>query len=155
MISLPSDLEIAQTRLFNAPRALVFRACTDPALIPQWWGGRESTTTVDQMDLRPGGRWRFVSRDAAGHEFAFRGEYREITPPARIVQTFEWEELPGHISVETMTLEEENGQTRMTVTSRFETVEDRDGMLASGMEEGARETWDRLAELLARSGNPA
>ena len=149
-ITLPSDREIAQTRVFDAPRALVFQAHTDPTLIPQWWGRRNDTTTVDQMDLRPGGAWRFITRGDDGDENAFHGVYREIVPPARLVQTFEWEGLPGHVSVETMTLEEQDGQTKMTVTSRFDTVEDRDGMLGSGMEEGASETWVRLAELLAQ-----
>lgn len=148
VITLPSDREIAHTRIFAAPRDRVFQVCTDPALIPQWWGPRRHTTTVDQMDVRPGGVWRFVTRDAAGHEEAFHGEYREIVPPARLVQTFEWEGLPGHVAVETLTLEEQDGQTKMTVTSRFDTVEDRDGMLESGMDDGARETWDRLAALL-------
>src|SRR5690242_4556598 len=128
-LTLPSDREVAQTRVFDAPRALVFKACTDPALIPQWWGRRTDTTTVDQMDVRPGGAWRFVTRDADGREDAFHGEFREIVPPARLVQTFEWEGLPGHVSVDTMTLEEHDGKTTMTVTSRFDTVEDRDGML--------------------------
>ena len=138
------------TRVFDAPRDLVFKAVTDPTMIPQWWGPRRLTTTVDQLDLRPGGVWRFVQHDAEGNEYAFHGVYQEIVPPERIVQTFEWEGLPGHVSVETMTLEAHDGKTTMTARSVFATAEDRDGMLQSGMEEGARETWDRLAELLAR-----
>jgi uncharacterized protein YndB with AHSA1/START domain len=150
VFTTPSEQTLMLTRVFNAPRALVWKAVTDPALIAQWWGRRHSTTTVDQMDLRPGGGWRFVTRDPDGSEEAFHGEYREIVPPERLVQTFEWEGLPGHVSVETLTLEEQDGQTRMTATSSFPTVEDRDGMIASGMEEGARETWDRLAALVER-----
>jgi uncharacterized protein YndB with AHSA1/START domain len=149
-VTLPSEREIVMTRVFDAPRDLVFKAVTDPTMIPQWWGPRRLTTTVDQLDLRPGGGWRFVQHDAEGNEYAFHGVYQEIVPPERIVQTFEWEGLPGHVSVETMTLEAHDGKTTMTARSVFATAEDRDGMLQSGMEEGARETWDRLAELLAR-----
>jgi uncharacterized protein YndB with AHSA1/START domain len=149
-ITTPSDLEIAMSRVFDAPRELVWKAHTDAALIPQWWGSRTATTTVDQMDARPGGKWRFVTRRDDGSEDAFRGEFRELVPFERVVQTFEWEGLPGHVTVETLTLEDLGGKTRVTNTSRFDTVEDRDGMLGSGIEEGGRETWDRLAELLAQ-----
>jgi uncharacterized protein YndB with AHSA1/START domain len=153
-VTLPAEREIQITRVFDAPRELVFKAVTDPALIPQWWGPRRMTTIVDYMDVRPGGKWRFINRDTDGTEHAFRGEFREIVPPERVVQTFEWEGLPGHISVDTMTLEEHDGKTLMTARSVFATVEDRDGMYQSGMAEGARETYDRLAELLA-SGSVA
>jgi uncharacterized protein YndB with AHSA1/START domain len=141
------DREIVFSHEFDAPRELVFKAITDPALIPNWWGPRRYTTIVDKMDVRPGGAWRFINRGPDG-EHAFRGEYREIVPPERIVQTFEWEGLPGHISVETMVLEEHGGRTRITGTSVFDTKEDRDGMLETGAESGARETWERFAELL-------
>jgi uncharacterized protein YndB with AHSA1/START domain len=144
-----SDREFVMSRVFDAPRDLVFRACTDPALIPQWWGPRRMTTLVDQMDVRPGGAWRFVQTDADGSVYAFRGEYREVVPPERMVQTFEWEGMPGHISVETMTLEELDGKTRMTTHAVYATAEDAQGVVQSGMEEGARETWERLAELLS------
>lgn len=142
------DREIFSSRDFDAPRELVFKALTDPTLIPNWWGPRRYTTIVDKMEVRPGGKWRFINRGPEG-EHAFNGEYREIVPPQRIVQTFEWEGLPGHISVETLTLEEIDGKTRMTATSVFETKEDRDGMWESGAESGARETWDRFAEVLS------
>lgn len=144
----PTDLEIVVTRVFDAPRELVFKAMTDPELIPRWWGPRNHTTTVDTMDVRLGGAWRFLCRDSDGTEYAFRGEIREITPPERIVQTFEFEGMPGSISVETLTLEEHDGKTMVTVTSLFDTVEERDGMLQSGMQEGASQTYDRLADLL-------
>jgi uncharacterized protein YndB with AHSA1/START domain len=148
MLTLPSDRSLALTRVYDAPRELVFRAYTDPQAIPQWYGPRGFTTVVDQMDVHPGGRWRFLQRDADGNEHAFRGEYREILPPERLVSTFEWEGLPGHISVETATFEEHNGQTRVIVVSVFDSVEDRDGMLQSGMESGAVDTCDRLEEYL-------
>lgn len=147
-MSIASDREIVMTRTFDAPRDLVWRAYTDPDLISHWWGPRHLTTTVDTLDLRPGGAWRVVQRDADGNVYAFRGEYREIVAPERLVYTFEWEGLPGHIVVDTVTLTERDGTTTVVVTSLFQSVEDRDGMLQSGMEQGAVESWDRLAELL-------
>lgn len=147
-LTLPSDREIVLTRVFDAPRELVWKACTDPKAIPRWWGPRRHTTTVAKMDVRPGGAWRFVSRDPDGSEYGFRGEYREVVPPERVVQTFEFEGMPGHVSVDTITLAEHQGKTTLTSTSVFDSVEDRDGMLQSGMEEGVRETYDRLAEYL-------
>jgi uncharacterized protein YndB with AHSA1/START domain len=104
--------------------------------------------TSCQIDFRPGGTWRFVMRDPDGKEYAFRGEYREIVPPERVVQTFEFEGMPGAVSVETMALSERGGKTTVTATSRFDSIEARDGMLNSGMETGAAETYDRLEELL-------
>jgi uncharacterized protein YndB with AHSA1/START domain len=150
--STPSDREIVMTRIFDAPRELVFKAYTDPNAIPQWWGPRRYTTTVDQMDVRPGGAWRFVNQGPDGSEFAFRGEYREIIPPERLVYTFEFEGMPGHILVETITFEEHDGKTTLTNTSLFDSIEERDGMLASGMTEGATESMDRLAEYLHSVG---
>jgi uncharacterized protein YndB with AHSA1/START domain len=148
MLTLPSDTSLALTRVYDAPRELVFRAYTDPQSYPHWWGPRGVTTRVDVMEPRPGGRWRFVTRDAEGREDAFRGEYREIVPNERIVATFEWEGLPGHISVETARFEEHNGGTRVITTSVFDSMADRDGMIQSGMEGGASQTYDRLAEYL-------
>ena len=148
-LSLPSDREIVGSRIMDAPPELVFKAYTDPDLIPRWWGPRRYATTVDKMDLRPGGVWRFVHRAADGGEYAFNGVYREIVPPKRLVYTFNYEGAPGHEAVETVTFEEaEGGKTRMTDHLLFETREERDGMLNSGMEEGAAETIDRLVELL-------
>lgn len=148
-VSTPSDREIQMERVLDAPRELVFKALTDPELIPKWWGRRKDTTTVDKMEVRPGGAWRFTTTADDGDNHAFRGEIREIVPPERIVQTFEWEGLPGHISVDTLTLEEQDGKTKVMIVSTFDSTEDRDGMLQSGMEGGANETWDRLEELLA------
>jgi uncharacterized protein YndB with AHSA1/START domain len=148
-VSTPSDREIQMERVLDAPRELVFKALTDPELIPKWWGRRKDTTTVDKMEVRPGGAWRFTTTADDGDNHAFRGEIREIIPPERVVQTFEWEGLPGHISVDTLTLEEQDGKTKVTIVSTFDSTEDRDGMLQSGMEGGANESWDRLEELLA------
>jgi uncharacterized protein YndB with AHSA1/START domain len=147
-ITTPSDLEIQMTRTFNAPRELVFRAMTERDLMALWWGPRRYTTIIEKLEVRPGGQYRLLNRGADGEEYAFRGEFREIVPPERIVWTFEFEGMPGHISVETLTLEERNGQTTITSTSVFDNTEDRDGMLNSGMEEGAAESYDRLEELL-------
>ena len=147
-LTLPSDREIVSTRVFDALRELVWKAYTDPAAIPRWWGPRRHTTTVDKMDVRPGGAWRYVSRDADGNEYGFHGEYREVVPPERLVATFEFEPMPGHVSVETLTLVEHEGKTTLTNRSVFDSVEDRGGMLQSGMEAGLRETYDRLAEYI-------
>lgn len=147
-LTLPSDREIVMTRDFDAPRELVFKAYTDPKSIPQWWGPRGYTTTVDKMDVRPGGVWRFVQRNQDGNEFAFNGVYREIVPPERLVYTFEFEGMRGHVMLETVTFEEHDGKTKLTDKALFDNVEDRDGMLKSGMEQGAAETMDRFAELL-------
>ncbi len=136
--------------VFEAPRDRVFAVFTDPELIPEWWGLRDSTTIVDKMDVRTGGDWRFVSRDADGGETAFRGSYREISPPERVVQTFEWEGMPGYVCLETATFEDLGERTKLVTTSLFYTTEERDGMLGSGMEYGVNETYARLDELLAR-----
>jgi uncharacterized protein YndB with AHSA1/START domain len=138
-VTLPSEREIVLTREFDAPRELVFEAFSKPEHIAQGWGQRGSTMAVSDLDFRPGGAWRFVERAADGNEFGFRGEYREIVRPERIVWTFEFEGMPGHVSVETISFEELNqgSRTRITSTSVFDSVEDRDGMLQSGMEQGA------------------
>ncbi len=149
IISTPTDREIVSERVFEAPRERVFAVYTDPHTIPRWWGPRRMTTSVDEMDVRVGGKWRFTMREANGGEQGFRGVYREITPPERLVQTFEWEGLPGHVIVETVTFEDLDGRTKVTTTSLFHITDERDGMLASGIEGGLTETHDRLAELLA------
>jgi uncharacterized protein YndB with AHSA1/START domain len=149
-LTTPTDREIHVERVFDAPRDRVFAAFTDPKLIPEWWGPRDTTTVVDQMDVRPGGSWRFVIRNSDGSETGFRGTYREITPPERVVQTFEWEGMPGYVSVETATFEDLGDRTKVTTTSLFHTTEERDGMLESGMERGLNESYARLDDLLAR-----
>lgn len=149
-VRLISDREAELTRIFDAPRELVFRTMMDAALVPQWWGPRKYTTIVDTMDVRVGGRWRFGNVAADGGEHWFRGEYREIVPNERVVQTFEYEPFPG-ASVETMTLEDlGDGRTLVRVHAVYPSKEAADAMLQSGMEEGANETYDRLEELLGR-----
>jgi uncharacterized protein YndB with AHSA1/START domain len=149
-VTTPAEREIRIEREFDAPRDRVFAVYTDPELIPEWWGPRGTTTIVDKMDVRSGGDWRFIMRDSDGSESGFRGTYREVSPPDRIVQTFEWEGMPGYVSVETATFEDLGDRTKVTTTSVFHTVEERDGMLQSGMESGLSETYARLDELLAR-----
>jgi len=149
-VTTPAEREIHIERIFDAPRDRAFAVYTDPALIPEWWGPRGTTTVVDKMDVRTGGDWRFLSHDCDGGETAFRGTYREVSAPDRIVQTFEWEGMPGYISLETATFEDLGDRTKVTTTSLFHTTEERDGMLGSGMEGGLNETFQRLDELLER-----
>jgi uncharacterized protein YndB with AHSA1/START domain len=146
----PGRQDIVITRIFDAPRDIVFRALTDPALIPNWWGPRRYETIVDRHEPRSGGAWRFRNRDAEGNEFAFKGVFHDLVTGERIVQTFEYEGTPGHVVLDTLTLEEDDGRTRYTALSVFQSVEDRDAMVQSGMEGGARETLDRLAELVEK-----
>ncbi len=153
-LTTPSDREIVTTRVFDAPRERVWAAITDPDLIPRWWGLKANATVVDQLDLRPGGAWRFVQLNDDGSEAAFRGIYREVSAPERLVYTFEWEGLPGHVLVDTTTLEDLDGQrTRMTVHSLFHTTDERDGMLNAGMERGLNEGYEQLDQLLASGGS--
>ena len=148
-VTTPTDTEMHIERIFDAPRERVFAAYTDPELIPQWYGPRDTTTIVDKMDVEPGGSWRFVVRMPDGSETAFRGTFREIVPPERLVQTWEWEGMPGHVSVEIAELEDlGDGRTKFVGTTLFHTKEERDGMLES-MQGGIDETWERLDELLA------
>jgi uncharacterized protein YndB with AHSA1/START domain len=148
-VSTPSEREIHVERIFDAPRDLVFATMTDPELVPEWWGPHGTTTVVEQMEPRTGGLWRFSTEDCDGNRTAFRGVYREVSPPDRLVQTFEWEGLPGHVAVETSTFEDLGGQTRLVNVTIFHTAEERDGMLQSGMERGMNETFERFDALLA------
>jgi uncharacterized protein YndB with AHSA1/START domain len=150
IVADPGTYEIRMSRTYDAPRDLVFKVSMDPELVPQWWGPAYLTTTVDKMDVQPGGQWRFVQLDPDGNEYAFHGVYHDIEAPARFVQTFEWEGMPGHVILETYTFDEVDGKTTVTTQSIFQSVADRDGMLASGMEEGSVELMDRLEALLAK-----
>jgi len=148
VVTLPSENEILITRVFAAPRELVFRAHTDPLLIPRWWGPRNTTTIVDHMDVRPGGTYRFVHRTPDGFEVVFRGEFREIVPHERLVQTSEMEGNPGAL-LEIMTFTERDGLTTLAAREVCPSREVRDAVLASGMEEGLQESYVRLDELFA------
>ncbi|MQB01030.1 MAG: polyketide cyclase [Actinobacteria bacterium] len=147
-ITTPSEREIVMTREFDAPRDLVFEAHTSCEHMSRWWGPRKYEFASCDIDFRAGGKWRIVHRGPDADEYAFYGEYREIVRPERIVWTFEFEGFPGSVSVETLTLEEHDGKTTLTATSVYDTVQERDEMLQSGMEEGARETMERLDEYL-------
>jgi uncharacterized protein YndB with AHSA1/START domain len=149
-VTTPSDHEIQMTRLFSAPRHLVFEAMTKPEHVRQWWGrlGEGYSVPVCEIDLRVGGAWRFVNRHPRG-EAAFHGEYREITPPSRLVFTEIFEEFPDTVSVVTTEFADEGGKTRMTATVRYPSLEVRDMVLATGMSRGAGISYDRLDDLVA------
>lgn len=149
-LTTPGDREIHVERVFDAPRERVFAAYTDPELIPEWWGPHGTTTVVEQLDAKTGGTWQFVVQDSDGSKIVFRGTFREVLAPERIVQTFEWDGMPGYVSVDTATFEDLGDRTRVVSTSIFHTPEEREGMLESGMEKGMNETFARLDELLAR-----
>lgn len=146
--------QIIIEREFDAPRDLVFRAFTDPELIVQWLGPRDLTMRIEKYDVRDGGRWRYVSTDADGNEYGFHGLFHGTPSPDGTVQTFEFEGMPGHVTLETLTLSERHGRTLVRTVSSFQSVEDRDGMVQSGMERGVHDSHERLTELLTtmRSG---
>jgi uncharacterized protein YndB with AHSA1/START domain len=147
-LTLPSDREIEMSRLFNAPRALVWAAYTDPRHVANWWGtGNPETTIIDEMDVRPGGRWRWLVRKD-GAEYGFRGEYVEVVPPEKLVYTFDFEP-PSAPMTYNLTFDELEGKTRLTARTRFASKEARDGTLEYGMEAGANMAWDMLEALLA------
>jgi uncharacterized protein YndB with AHSA1/START domain len=149
IVELPSDTEIVMRRTFDAPRALVFDAFTKEEHLRHWWGMKGSELTVCEMDARPGGRWRMVIREADGSENGFSGEVREVRPHERFVWTFGWDGAPGQDGPEEMTFEECDGKTTVTTRSIFPSKEVRDMIIRSGMEEGATQSYERLAEHLA------
>jgi uncharacterized protein YndB with AHSA1/START domain len=140
----PSDREIVISRVFDAPRRLVWEAVTDPEHVPHWYGPRGWTLPVCEMDFRPGGAWRHICRGPDGMQMGMRGVYQEIVPPERFVSTESFDDFPGE-SLNTLTLTEEDGKTTITVTVLYPSKEVRDAVLASGMQEGASQTYDRLA----------
>ena len=150
LITTPHDTELRMERTFDAPRTLVWRAYTDPALIARWMGPRRLKIRIEQMDVRPGGRWRFVHTDEDGTEYGFHGEFLEVVPPERIVQTWVFEGMPDASSVETMQLLEKDGRTTVVSTAKYKTRAHRDAHVESGMEAGVNEGFDRLEELLER-----
>jgi uncharacterized protein YndB with AHSA1/START domain len=149
-IETPSGREIVTERVFDASRERVWRAFTDASLIAQWWGRRSTTTTVEQQDLTPGGAWRFVEHNQDGSQLGFGGIYREIVAPERLVYTFEWDRMPGHMLVDTANFDDLGERTRVTVHSLFDSPEERDWMLSVGMEIGLNESYQALDALLAQ-----
>jgi uncharacterized protein YndB with AHSA1/START domain len=148
-VTTPSNREVLLTRVFDAPRRLVFEAFTKPEHVARWYGCRGYTCPVCEIDLRVGGSYRYVARDPDGEEFGVRGTYREIAPPERLVCTERFDAYPDSEAVITMTLHEHEGKTMFSATIAYESAAVRDAVIASGMERGAGETYDRLAELLA------
>ena len=140
--------EFVMERVLDAPRELVWKALTEPDRIPRWWGPRDTSTTVETMDVRPGGTWRWISHSSEG-DAPFTGEYLEVVPPERLVYTEMFDIEPynqGEPAVVTTVLEDVDGRTRITSRSRFPSVEGIEAALATGMLSGAIETWDRLEE---------
>src|SRR5256885_578763 len=149
IIAEPGVPQIVITREFDAPRELVFRAFTDPDLLVRWLGPRNMSMTVDRLENRDGGTWRFIHTDADGNEAAFHGVIHGTPSPDSVVRTFEFEGFLGHVSLERLTLEDLNGRTRIRTNSIFQSLEDRDGHLQSGMERGVNDSMERLDELFA------
>lgn len=150
-LTTPADREIRTERIFNAPRERVWKALTDPKLVAQWWG-RGNALVVEKFEFERGGHWRFVEQGPEGSH-GFEGRYREIKPQERVVQTFEWDGMPGHVIIETMTLEDlGDGRTKLVHLSLFHTTEERDGMLHSGMADGMAQSYAALDSLLAKLG---
>lgn len=149
IVTTPADREIRIERTFNAPRARVWRAFTDPEQVKQWWG-RGNPLEIVRLEVEPGGHWRFIEHGPDGNH-GFEGRYGEVVPEERIVMTFEWDGMPTHVSHETIEFEDAgDGRTRIINTSVFFSREDRDGMLQSGMEEGLNQSYAALDRLLAR-----
>jgi uncharacterized protein YndB with AHSA1/START domain len=148
-VTTPSDREIRLTRVFDAPRHLVFEAMTKPEHVKQWWGrlGEGYSVPVCEIDLRLGGRWRFVSRHPNG-EAVFYGMYREIEAPERLVFTEIYEPFPDAESVVTAMFTDENGKTRLTVSVLYPSLEVRDMVIKTGMAKGAGVSYDRLEDLV-------
>ncbi len=153
LLAEPGKQMMVITHIFDAPRELVWKIFVDPKLRPLWWGPENITTTVEEMDVRTGGKWRFIQLMPNSTEVAFHGVYHEILAPKRIVQTEEFEGMPGHVVLETTIFEEFEGKTKVTHTSITQSVEDRDLILDTGMEEGVVESDERFAKLLKKFQN--
>lgn len=149
IVTTPSEREIRVERIFDAPRELVWRANTEPELVAQWWG-RGHKLDVERLDVVKGGHWRYVEHHDGGTD-GFEGRFAEVVRPERIVQTFEWDGMPGSPSRSTAIFEDlGDGRTRLVQTSLFFTKQERDGMLQSGMEQGMNESFAHLAAVLAK-----
>ncbi len=144
----PGIPQVIVEREFEAPAELLLRVHLDPELLKQWLGPRDLTLSVDRYETHNGGTWRYVNRDPAGNEYGFHGVFHGEPSIAGIVQTFEYEGAPGHVKLDTTTFEEQEGKTLLRTVSSFQSVDDRDAMVASGMERGLRDSGDRLDALL-------
>ncbi|GII82210.1 ATPase [Sphaerisporangium siamense] len=146
----PGRQDIVMTRVFDAPRELVFRVITDPGLLPSWWGPHSLATRVDRMELRPGGLWRFVNIDADGVEWGFHGVYHDVVAPERYVRTWVFEGAPEDVALETVSLSETDRGTEYVAQTVHPSVEARDAIIRAGGPRGGQESMDRLADVLAR-----
>jgi uncharacterized protein YndB with AHSA1/START domain len=149
-VTLPADNQILITREFNAPRRLVWKAYTTPDLVKRWWSGQKGTVTSADIDLRVGGTWRYVMVADGGFEVAFRGEFREIVPDERLVNTEIFEGIPDaddHAGLVTVTLTEKDGRTFMDMLCEYRDKADRDAVIDSGMESGMQESMDALEQV--------
>ena len=148
-LSLPSDREILMTRKFDAPREIVWDIITDPKLIPQWYGFARDETEVKKMDVRPGGKWQYITHTQGGEVVDFHGTYREVVAPEKLVYSFLFGDMPEGDGFVEITLVEKDGVTELRDRGVFNSKEERDAIIATGMESGARETYERLSELVA------
>ena len=149
-VTTPTDREIRIERVFSAARDRVWKAFTDPKLLAQWWG-RGHKVVIEKLEVQRGGHWRFVERTDQGPQ-GFEGRFREVTPPERLVMTFEWDGMPGYVSVETITLEDLGEErTRVVTLTIFHTKQERDGMVQSGMEQGLNESYAALDRILGKA----
>jgi uncharacterized protein YndB with AHSA1/START domain len=149
IVAEPGTQNVVITRVINAPRERVYQAYVDPELFSQWVGPRELTMNVIEMNPTPGGRYRYIHADAEGNEYGFKGVFHDLKENQSIVQTFEFEGMPGHVCLESLKLEDVDGGTLITGKSVFQSVEDRDGMIQSGMEVGVNDGYEKLEELLS------
>lgn len=147
-VTTPSDREIVLTRVFDAPRHLVYDAFTKPELLKRWFGPRDWSLVTCDVDHRVGGGFRFVMRGPDGKDMGMRGTYRDLAPPDRSVHMESFDDFPGEAQV-TTTFVEQSGKTTMTATVLYPSKEIRDAVIQSGMEHGAAESYDKLSELLA------
>jgi uncharacterized protein YndB with AHSA1/START domain len=151
IIADPGKQELFIIREFDAPRELVFKAFTDPKLLVKWLGPKDYSMKIDKMEVKSGGSYRYTHSDSNGNEFGFRGVIHQIEKPDRVIQTFEFEGMPGHVSLDTATFEALPGnRTKVTGQSVFQSIADRDGMIKSGMERGVVDSHERLDILLAQ-----
>jgi|tagenome__1003787_1003787.scaffolds.fasta_scaffold20307497_2 uncharacterized protein YndB with AHSA1/START domain len=157
-VTLPADTQILITREFDAPRRHVWRAYTEPSLIKRWWAGQKGTVTSVEVDLRVGGRWRYVMTANGGFEVAFHGEFREVAPPERLVNTEAFEGIPdpdGNAGLVTVTLTEKEGRTYLEALCEYHDKATRDMVIDSGMESGMQESYDALEQVaVSLQANP-
>jgi len=150
IIAEPGKAEVIVTRVYDAPQKHVYKAYTEPDLVATWWGSEKYTIKIDKLEAKKGGLWRIVERDTEGKKYAFHGVYHDLISPERIVNTFEYEGMPGHVCLKTTVFDKIGGKTKVTSKSVYLSVADRDEMVKAGMETCVLESWDRLAVYLKK-----